>query len=82
MSSPQITVPPLLLFAQPSGPESQWRTRRTAVKGMRLHQRTEFGTQLSYLDTQHMLADSLAIPLGANKLPQVRDNLRVLDYHS
>ena len=44
-------------------------------------QRVEFGTQLPYLETKHMIADSLTKGMGANKLPQLRMNLRLLDYH-
>ena len=32
-------------------PENQWRTRHIAVKGVWLHQRAEFVTLLSYLET-------------------------------
>ena len=62
------------------GPENRWRTRHIAVKGTWLDQRSEFGTQLAYLETKHMIADSLAKGIGANKLPQIRNNLRLLDY--
>ena len=58
-----------------NGSETAWRTRHINVKALWLHQMSRRGIKFTYQSTSDMAADSLTKGLGANRLPQIKEDL-------
>ena len=59
--------------------ETAWRTRHISVKALWLHQMSSRGTKFTYQPTSEMAADSLAKGLGASRLPQIKEDLCLVE---
>ena len=44
-----------------------------------MHQMAKKGVRLTYMSTTEMAADSLTEGLGASRLPQIRDDLKLTE---
>ena len=62
-----------------NGSETAWRTRHISVKALWLHQMARRGIRFTYPSTAEMAADSLTKGLGASKLPQIREDLCLIE---
>ena len=62
-----------------NGSETAWRTRHISVKALWLHQMSRRGIKFTYQSTSDMAADSLTKGLGASRLPQIKEDLRLVD---
>ena len=62
-----------------NGSETAWRTRHISVKVLWLHQMSRRGIKFTYQCTSEMAADSLTKGLGASRLPQIREDLCLVD---
>ena len=61
------------------GSETAWRTRRISVKAPWMHQCPRRGIKLTYQLTAEMAANSLTKGLGASRLPQIREDLCLVE---
>ena len=62
-----------------SGSETAWRTRHISVKALWLRQMARRGINFTYQSTFEMAADSLTKGLGASRLPQIREDLCLIE---
>ena len=62
-----------------NGSEIAWRTRRISVKALCLHQMARRGIKYTYQPTSEMAANSLTKGLGASRLPQIREDLCLIE---
>ena len=62
-----------------NGSETAWRTRHINVKALWLHQMSRRGIKFTYQPTSEMAADSLTKGLGASRLPQIKEDLCLVD---
>ena len=62
-----------------NGSEIAWRTRHISVKALWMHQMARRGIKFTYQPTFEMAADSLAKGLGASRLPQIREDLCLIE---
>ena len=62
-----------------NGSETAWRTRHISVKALWLHQMSRRGIKFTYQPTSEMAADSLTKGLGASRLPQIKEDLCLVD---
>ena len=62
-----------------NGPETAWRTRHISVKALWLHQMSRQGDKFTYQPTAEIVADSLTKGLGASRLPQIREDLCLIE---
>ena len=62
-----------------NGSETAWRTRHISVKALWLHQMSRRGIKFTYQSTSDMAADSLTKGLGASRLPQIKEDLRLIE---
>ena len=62
-----------------NGSETAWRTRHISVKALWLHQMSRRGIKFTYQPTSEMAADSLMKGLGASRLPQIKEDLCLVD---
>ena len=58
--------------------ETAWRTRHN-VKAVWMHQMARRGIKFTYQPTTEMAADSLTKGLGASRLPQIREDLCLIE---
>ena len=63
-----------------AGSETAWRTRHISVKALWLHQMSRRGIKFTYQPTSEMAADSLTKGLGASRLPQIKEDLCLVDH--
>ena len=62
-----------------NGSETAWRTRHISVKALRMNQMTRRDIKFTYQSTAEMAADSLTKGLGASRLPQIREDLKLIE---
>ena len=62
-----------------NGSETAWRTRHISVKALWMHQMARRGIKFTYQPTAKMAADSLTKGLGASRLPQIREDLCLIE---
>ena len=62
-----------------NGSETAWRTRHISVKTLWMHQMARRGTKFTYQSTSEMAADSLTKGRGASRLPQIREDLCLIE---
>ena len=62
-----------------NGSETAWRTSHISVKALWLHQMARRGIKFTYQPTTEMAADSLTKGLGASRLPQIREDLCLIE---
>ena len=62
-----------------NGSETAWRTRHISVKALWLHQMSRRGVKFTYQPTSEMAADSLTKGLGASRLPQIKEDLCLIE---
>ena len=62
-----------------NGSETAWRTRHISVKALWLHQMARRGVKFAHQSTAEMAVDSLTKGLGASRLPQIREDLCLID---
>ena len=62
-----------------NGLETAWRTRHINVKALWLHQMARRRIKFTYQPTSEMAADSLLKGLGASRLPQLREDLCLIE---
>ena len=62
-----------------NGSETAWRTRHISVKALWLHQMSRRGIKFTYQSTSDMAADSLTKGLGASRLPQIKEDLCLVE---
>ena len=62
-----------------AGSEAAWRTRHISVKALWLHKMSRRGIKFTYQPTSEMAADSLTKGLGASRLPQIKEDLRLIE---
>ena len=62
-----------------NGSETAWRTRHISVKALWLHQMSRRGIKFTYQPTSEMAADSLTKGLGASRLPQIKEDLCLIE---
>ena len=62
-----------------NGSETAWRTRHISVKALWLHQMSRRGIKFTYQSTSDMAADSLTKGLGASRLPQIKEDLCLIE---
>ena len=62
-----------------NGSETAWRTRHISVKALWLHQMSRRGIKFIYQSTSDMAADSWTKGLGASRLPQIKEDLCLIE---
>ena len=62
-----------------NGSETAWRTRHIGIKALWLHQMSRRGIKFTYQPTSEMAADSLKKGLGASRLPQIKEDLCLVE---
>ena len=62
-----------------NGSETAWRTRHISVKALWLHQMSRRGVKFAYQPTPEMAADSLTKGLSASRLPQIKEDLCLVE---
>ena len=62
-----------------NGSETAWRTRHISVKALWMHQMARRGIKFTCKSTAEMAADSLTKGLGASRLPQIREDLKLIE---
>ena len=62
-----------------NGSETAWRTRHISVKALWLHQMARRGIKFTYQPTSEMAADSLTKGIGASRLPQIKEDLCLIE---
>ena len=62
-----------------NGSETAWRTRHISAKALWLHRMSKRGIKFTYQPTSEMAADSLTKGLGASRLPQIKEDLCLVD---
>ena len=62
-----------------NGSETAWRTRHISTKALWLHQMSRRGIEFTYQPTSEMAADSLTKGLGASRLPQIKEDLCLVE---
>ena len=62
-----------------NGSETAWRTRHISVKALWLHQMARRGIKFTHQPTSEMAADSLIKVLGASRLPQIKEDLCLIE---
>ena len=62
-----------------NGSETAWRTRHISVKALWLRQMLRRGIKFTYLPTSEMAADSLTKGLGASRLPQIKEDMCLVE---
>ena len=62
-----------------NGSETAWRTRHISVKALWLHQMARRGIKFTYQPTSEMAEDSLTRGLGASRLPQIKEDLCLIE---
>ena len=62
-----------------NGSKTKWRTHHISVKALWLHQMSKRGIKFTYQPTSEMAADSLTKGLGASRLPQIKEDLCLVD---
>ena len=62
-----------------NGSETAWRTRHISVKALWLHQMSRRGVKFTYQPTSEMAADSLSKGLGTSRLPQIKEDLCLIE---
>ena len=62
-----------------NGSETAWRTRHISVKALWMYQMARRGIKFTYQSTAEMAADNLTKGLGASRLAQIREDLRLIE---
>ena len=62
-----------------NGSETAWRTCHISVKALWLHQMSRRGVKVTYQPASEMAADSLTKGLGASRLPQIKEDLCLIE---
>ena len=62
-----------------NGSETAWRTRHISIKALWLHQMSRRRIRFTYQATSDMAADSLTKGMGASGLPQIKEDLCLID---
>ena len=55
------------------------RTRHISIKALWLHQMSRRGIRFTYQSASDMAADSLTKGMGASRLPQIKEDLCLID---
>ena len=62
-----------------NGSKTAWRTRHMSVKTLWLHEMARRGIKVTCQPTSEMAADSLTKGLGASRLPQIKEDLCLIE---
>ena len=62
-----------------NGSETAWRTRHVSEKALWMHQMARRGIKFTYQSAAEVAADSLAKGLRASRLPQIREDLKLIE---
>ena len=62
-----------------NGSETAWRTRHISEKALWMHQMARRGIKFTYQSAAEVAADSLAKGLRASRLPQIREDLKLIE---